>query len=225
MKKFLSALLAAVLLLSATACAAHEPVLPPSRWGEGEAQGMLPHTYSLSEAYDAAEVVALVTVGDWLEEELITGRTFFRTTVQKVYKGDIPHEFVLAQEGCSTWTYRNYPVFTYGNQLLLFLIKYDVSMYRDTYDLVEYPDAYELINTYSTVMYVTQDDSGMSYVLDALGMVAEGVPNTLSVYEIARKLGVRTPLIDAVYSVLYESKPPMEALVELMTRDPRPELD
>ena len=108
-----------------------------------------------------------------LEEELITGRTFFRTTVQKVYKGDIPHEFVLAQEGCSTWTYRNYPVFTYGNQLLLFLIKYDVSMYRDTYDLVEYPDAYELISTYSTVMYVTQDDSGMSYVLDALGVMTE----------------------------------------------------
>ena len=47
MKKFLSALLAAVLLLSATACAAHEPVLPPSRWGEGEAKGMLPHTYKL----------------------------------------------------------------------------------------------------------------------------------------------------------------------------------
>ena len=172
MKKILSALLA-VLLLSATACAPHEPVLPPSRWGEGESQGMLPRTYSLSEAYDAAEVVALVTVGDWLEEELITGRTFFRTTVQKVYKGDIPHEFVLAQEGCSTWTYRNYPVFTYGNQLLLFLIKYDVSMYRDTYDLVEYPDAYELISTYSTVMYVTRDDSGMSYVLDALGVMTE----------------------------------------------------
>ena len=62
-------------------------------------------------------------------------------------------------------------------------------------------------------------------ILDTLGMVAEGVPNTLSVYEIARKLEVRTPLIDAVYSVLYESKPPMEALAELMTRDPRPELD
>lgn len=46
-------------------------------------------------------------------------------------------------------------------------------MYRDTYDLVEYPDAYELISTYSTVMYVTQDDSGMSYVLDALGVMTE----------------------------------------------------
>ena len=131
MKKFLSALLAALLLLSATACAAHEPVLPPSRWGEREAQGMLPRTYSLSEAYDAAEVVALVTVGDWLEEELITGRTFFRTTVQKVYKGDIPHEFVLAQEGCSTWTYRNYPVFTYGNQLLLFSSPWAIQWVED----------------------------------------------------------------------------------------------
>ena len=48
-----------------------------------------------------------------------------------------------------------------------------MSMYRDTYDLVEYPDAYELINTYSTVMYVTRDDSGMSYVLDALGMMTQ----------------------------------------------------
>lgn len=62
-------------------------------------------------------------------------------------------------------------------------------------------------------------------ILASLGMVAEGVPNTLSVYEIARKLNVRTPLIDAVYSVLHESKPPMDALVELMSRDPRPELD
>ena len=40
MKKFLSALLAAVLLLSATACAAHEPVLPPSRWGEMQIRSM-----------------------------------------------------------------------------------------------------------------------------------------------------------------------------------------
>ena len=69
------------------------------------------------------------------------------------------------------------------------------------------------------------EGKSLQEILDVLGMVAEGVPNTLSVYEIARKLGVRTPLIDAVYSVLYESKPPMEALVELMTRDPRPELD
>ena len=64
------------------------------------------------------------------------------------------------------------------------------------------------------------EGKSLQEILDTLGMVAEGVPNTLSVYEIARKLEVRTPLIDAVYSVLYESKPPMEALAELMTRTP-----
>ena len=35
MKKILSALLAALMLLSATACAAHEPVLPPQPVGGG----------------------------------------------------------------------------------------------------------------------------------------------------------------------------------------------
>ena len=51
---------------------------------------MLPRTYSLSEAYDAAEVVALVTVGDWLEEELITGRTFSGQRSKKCTRGYPP---------------------------------------------------------------------------------------------------------------------------------------
>ena len=40
MKKNLSALLAALMLLSVTACAAHEPGLPPSRWGEMQINSM-----------------------------------------------------------------------------------------------------------------------------------------------------------------------------------------
>lgn len=57
----------------------------------------------------------------------------------------------------------------------------------------------------------------------ALGMVAEGVPNTLSVHEAARRAGVRTPIIDAVYGILYQGKPVPLAMTELLTRDPRPE--
>ena len=57
MKKFLSALLAAVLLLSATACAAHEPVLPPSRWGEMQIRSMFERYYSISDAFQAADAV------------------------------------------------------------------------------------------------------------------------------------------------------------------------
>jgi glycerol-3-phosphate dehydrogenase (NAD(P)+) len=57
----------------------------------------------------------------------------------------------------------------------------------------------------------------------ALGMVAEGVPNTLSIYGAARRAGVRTPIIDAVYAILYEGKSAPLAMRELLTRDPRPE--
>ena len=56
-----------------------------------------------------------------------------------------------------------------------------------------------------------------------LGMVAEGVPNTLSIHEAARRAGVRTPIIDSVYSILYQGKPAPLAMKELLTRDPRPE--
>lgn len=59
----------------------------------------------------------------------------------------------------------------------------------------------------------------------ALGMVAEGVPNTLSIHEAARRTDVRTPIIDAVYSVLYQSKPAPLAMKELLSRDPRPECE
>jgi glycerol-3-phosphate dehydrogenase (NAD(P)+) len=61
--------------------------------------------------------------------------------------------------------------------------------------------------------------------LAGLGMVAEGVPNTLSIHDAARRAGVRTPLLDAVYAVLYQNKPATVALAELLTRDPRPEID
>ncbi|MFC5049519.1 NAD(P)H-dependent glycerol-3-phosphate dehydrogenase [Rubritalea spongiae] len=58
-----------------------------------------------------------------------------------------------------------------------------------------------------------------------LGMVAEGVPNTQSIYEAARKHDIETPIIDAVYQVLYQEKPAKEALGELLTRDLKPEVD
>jgi len=59
----------------------------------------------------------------------------------------------------------------------------------------------------------------------SLGMIAEGVPNTLSIHEAARRAGVRTPIIDAVFSILYEGKPVPLAMKELLNRDPRPETD
>ena len=56
-----------------------------------------------------------------------------------------------------------------------------------------------------------------------IGQVVEGIPNTLSTYQLARKLDVRTPITDAMYEILYCGKPARQALEELMTRDLRAE--
>ena len=58
-----------------------------------------------------------------------------------------------------------------------------------------------------------------------LGMVAEGVPNTLSIYKAARKANIRTPLIDGVYSILYENRSAQEVLKELLNSDVRKEAE
>ena len=59
--------------------------------------------------------------------------------------------------------------------------------------------------------------------VSSLGMVAEGVPNTLSIHDAARQAGVRTPIIDAVYSILYQGVSASVAMRALLDRDPRPE--
>jgi glycerol-3-phosphate dehydrogenase (NAD(P)+) len=60
-------------------------------------------------------------------------------------------------------------------------------------------------------------------IISSTRMVAEGVPNTLSIHDAARKAGVRTPILDGVYSVLYKGKSASDAMRELLERDPRPE--
>ena len=62
-------------------------------------------------------------------------------------------------------------------------------------------------------------------IVAGMNMVAEGIPNTESIHFAARTYGVRTPIIDQVYAILYEQKPCREALSELLSRDPRPEVD
>ena len=57
----------------------------------------------------------------------------------------------------------------------------------------------------------------------SLGMVAEGVKNAISAYEIGKKLNIELPIINEVYAVLFEGKNPLEAVNILMTREPKHE--
>ncbi len=55
--------------------------------------------------------------------------------------------------------------------------------------------------------------------------VAEGIRTTRSVYELAERHGVEMPITRQVYRILYEGLAPAEAVRELMSRDPREELE
>lgn len=55
------------------------------------------------------------------------------------------------------------------------------------------------------------------------GTVAEGIPTARSARECARKLAVDAPIIEQVYSLLYERKPPLEAMEELLKREQKAE--
>jgi glycerol-3-phosphate dehydrogenase (NAD(P)+) len=54
-------------------------------------------------------------------------------------------------------------------------------------------------------------------------MVAEGIPTAKSAFECARKLQIETPIIDQIYSVVYEGKRPDQAMQELLGRGQKAE--
>lgn len=55
-------------------------------------------------------------------------------------------------------------------------------------------------------------------------MVAEGVKTCESAKMLAEKAGVETPLVNGVYDVLFNNRPPREIIYELMTRKAKAEL-
>ena len=60
-------------------------------------------------------------------------------------------------------------------------------------------------------------------VLAKMDNVAEGVPTTKAVVELARRYNVEMPITQAVYEILFDGKDCIHALTDLMTRDPKPE--
>jgi glycerol-3-phosphate dehydrogenase (NAD(P)+) len=60
-------------------------------------------------------------------------------------------------------------------------------------------------------------------ILGGMDSVAEGVPTTRAVMELARRSRVEMPITEAVHAVLFEGKDVLNALSDLMTRDPKPE--
>ncbi len=62
-------------------------------------------------------------------------------------------------------------------------------------------------------------------ILAEMEMVAEGVKTTASARKLARREGVDMPILEQIYKVLYEDKPCEEAVVSLLTRDQKEEME
>ena len=60
-------------------------------------------------------------------------------------------------------------------------------------------------------------------VLAGAHAVAEGYPTARAAHQLARKLGIETPIIDEVHAMLYEGKEVRRAVQDLMTRGLKPE--
>lgn len=62
-------------------------------------------------------------------------------------------------------------------------------------------------------------------ILSEMRMVAEGIKTAKSVYNLSLKLGVEMPISHEIYHILYDDVSPQDALLRLMTRDLKQELD
>jgi glycerol-3-phosphate dehydrogenase (NAD(P)+) len=60
-------------------------------------------------------------------------------------------------------------------------------------------------------------------VLSHMSMVAEGVETTRSAYAMAQKHDIEMPITAQVHQVLFEGKPPLDAINDLMVRDAKSE--
>ncbi len=64
----------------------------------------------------------------------------------------------------------------------------------------------------------------LNAILSSMRDVAEGVPTTRSVDALAAERGIEMPITREVHAILFEGKPPLDALTDLMLRPPRREL-
>lgn len=63
----------------------------------------------------------------------------------------------------------------------------------------------------------------VDHVLATSTSVAEGYPTARSAHQLAKKMGVETPIIREVYAMLYEGKPLRDSLRDLTTRSSKAE--
>ena len=63
----------------------------------------------------------------------------------------------------------------------------------------------------------------LASILSSIGHVAEGVTAARAARDLAQRLALDMPIVDAVHRVLFENVPPRDAVLALLAREPRAE--
>ncbi len=135
---------------------AGEIALPPTRIGKvSDGKASYPTLYTPKSGYEEAEIVAWVRIGNWLGEDDL--HTSYEAEVIACYKGSPSKTITLFQLGTSRWTWKGYPLHTYGNELLVFLLPPTEGYGEDTYYIL----GIDMLD-----FYIVQDDEGVPYVWD-----------------------------------------------------------
>lgn len=61
-------------------------------------------------------------------------------------------------------------------------------------------------------------------ILGGMVQVAEGIRTAKSAHDLAAKMGIEMPIVDAMHAILFEGLSPREAVGTLMTREPKAEV-
>lgn len=148
-------------MLSKPADVPKDAVQPPA-WNENSTgySASLLKEYNFKTAYEEAEAVAIVTLGNWLSETETC--TFYEAKTEKVYKGNLPDSIVLYQWG-STNNYSKLHRNLYGDRLLVFLVSDERFEYRPCYESLT-PVADELI--------FACDSKGEAFIADPEGIIS-----------------------------------------------------
>lgn len=80
----------------------------------------------------------------------------------------------------------------------------------------------ELSRNRSVGLKLGQGES-LDEILGGMSQVAEGVRNTIAIDDLARSAGVEMPITVQMRALLFEAKSPRDAMVDLMTRQLKPE--
>lgn len=203
MKKILCIIFICMFVLSVAGCAASSNktvVLPPTRIGRSLEQATFGNKYTFASAFSEADVVARIEVGNWINEDTNIGSSYYEASVLQCFKGDIPQNFTLIQDGCSSGTLKSYPLFTSGNEILVFLNEANV-----TDVVLDYDSPYWIIGAYTTLFDVVYDDSGNRYYSDRYGILGETI-----------HISTNYALQDEIFTEIYSNSVRIDSIVEEM---------